>query len=58
MTLHQPDLARRFADRIVGLRDGRIVWDGSANEITDEILGAIYDDERKDLYSFRKRTTT
>ena len=58
MTLHQPDLARRFADRIVGLRKGRIVWDGPANEITDEILGAIYEDERKDRYFFHNRTAT
>jgi len=48
MTLHQPDLARRFADRIVGLRNGRIVWDGPANEVTDKILETIYEDERKD----------
>lgn len=27
--LHQPDLARRFAHRIVGLSEGRVVLDGS-----------------------------
>ncbi|MBW0119660.1 phosphonate ABC transporter ATP-binding protein, partial [Pseudonocardia abyssalis] len=27
--LHQPDLARRHADRIVGLRGGRVVLDGA-----------------------------
>ncbi|WP_219418355.1 phosphonate ABC transporter ATP-binding protein [Pseudonocardia nigra] len=27
--LHQPDLAHRHADRIVGLRDGRVVLDGA-----------------------------
>lgn len=26
--LHQPALARRHADRVVGLRDGRVVLDG------------------------------
>ncbi|GAA5173402.1 phosphonate ABC transporter ATP-binding protein [Pseudonocardia eucalypti] len=30
--LHQPELARRHADRIVGLRDGRVVLDGLPTE--------------------------
>ena len=29
--LHQPDLARRHADRILGMRDGRVVLDGSGD---------------------------
>jgi phosphonate transport system ATP-binding protein len=28
VSLHQVELARRFADRIIGLRDGRILFDG------------------------------
>jgi len=31
-SLHQVDLATRFADRIVGLRDGRVVVDGPASD--------------------------
>lgn len=54
MTLHQPELARRFAQRIIGLRDGRIVWDGPPERLTEETLGSIYDDERESLYSFRE----
>lgn len=41
-SLHQVDLARRFADRIIGVRAGRIVFDGSAAELDDAALERIY----------------
>jgi len=42
-SLHQIDLAREFADRIVGMHAGEIVFDGTADELTDDILNLIYD---------------
>lgn len=41
-SLHQIDLAREFGDRIVGMRDGRIVFDGTPDEFTDERVAALY----------------
>lgn len=41
-SLHQVDLAREFGDRIVGMRDGRIVFDGTPEEFTDERVEALY----------------
>lgn len=41
-SLHQIDLAREFGDRIVGMRDGRIVFDGTPSEFTDERVAALY----------------
>ncbi|RZQ62407.1 phosphonate ABC transporter ATP-binding protein [Amycolatopsis suaedae] len=38
--LHQPDLARRHADRIVGLRDGHVVLDGSPGQPVDSLYSA------------------
>ncbi|MCW3844849.1 ATP-binding cassette domain-containing protein [Micromonospora yasonensis] len=35
--LHQPDLARRYANRLVGLRDGRIVLDGDPGQPVDSL---------------------
>ncbi|MBS0356660.1 MAG: ATP-binding cassette domain-containing protein [Proteobacteria bacterium] len=32
LVLHQLDMARRLADRIVGLRDGRVCFDGPASD--------------------------
>ena len=41
-SLHQFDLAREFGDRIVGMRDGRIVFDGTPEEFTDEVVERLY----------------
>lgn len=41
-SLHQVDLTREFADRIIGMRDGEIVFDGKPKALTEEILMSIY----------------
>ncbi len=41
-TLHQVELAREFADRIVGMRDGRVVFDGAPAQFTDDRMAALY----------------
>jgi phosphonate transport system ATP-binding protein len=41
-SLHQVDLARRFADRVVGMYRGQIVFDGAPSELDDVILSLIY----------------
>lgn len=40
--LHQVDLALRYADRVVGLRDGRVDFDRAARECDAAQLGSIY----------------
>jgi phosphonate transport system ATP-binding protein len=42
MSLHQLELARRFADRIVGLMHGRVVFDGLPAALTAEQVRAVY----------------
>jgi phosphonate transport system ATP-binding protein len=42
VSLHDPDLARRFFGRLVGLRAGRVVFDAGRDEVDDERLGALY----------------
>jgi phosphonate transport system ATP-binding protein len=42
MSLHQPDLARRYADRLVGLRAGRVVFDDVSGELSEAVIKAIY----------------
>ena len=44
--LHQPDLARRHADRVVGLLRGRVEWDRPAAEMQTAEVDALYADER------------
>jgi phosphonate transport system ATP-binding protein len=45
-SLHQVDLAREFADRVVGMRQGQVVFDGRAAELDGEILSAIYENRK------------
>jgi phosphonate transport system ATP-binding protein len=45
INIHDVLLAQQFAERIVGLRAGRIVFDGSAAAMTPEVLTAIYGEE-------------
>jgi len=40
--LHQPDLALRHAQRIVGLRDGRLAFDAPAADLDPSDLSALY----------------
>jgi phosphonate transport system ATP-binding protein len=42
VNMHDVELAKRFADRIVGMRGGLVVFDGKATELTDGILNDIY----------------
>lgn len=42
MNIHSVDLARQFATRIIGMRAGEIVFDGTAAEATDAKLNEIY----------------
>lgn len=43
VSLHQVELATRFADRIIGLAQGAVVFDGPPSEITQRTLDTIYD---------------
>ena len=40
--LHTLDTARRFCDRIIGMRDGRVVFDGTAEQLTTGAARDIY----------------
>lgn len=40
--LHTLDTARRYCDRIIGMRDGRIVFDGTADQLTTNMAREIY----------------
>lgn len=42
INIHMMDLARQYATRIIGLRDGRLVYDGPSVEATDAVFEEIY----------------
>jgi phosphonate transport system ATP-binding protein len=45
INIHNVELAKRFADRVVGMTGGRVVYDGAPDAITDVHLKAIYGGE-------------
>lgn len=47
-SLHQVDMARANFPRIVGLRDGRIVFDAAREQVSDAMIAALYQNERMD----------
>jgi phosphonate transport system ATP-binding protein len=40
--LHTLDTARRYCDRVIGMRDGRIVFDGTPDQLTTSVARDIY----------------
>ena len=45
VNIHDVELARRFADRIVGMTGGKVVFDGPPAQLTDDHLKLIYGGE-------------
>ncbi len=50
VSLHQVDFAKRYFKRIIGLRDGAIVFDGSASELTVDRLKKLYGSQASELF--------
>ena len=42
MSLHQPLLAQRYADRVIGLRAGHVLYDESSERLNDAAIQTIY----------------
>ncbi len=42
VNMHDVDLAKRFADRIIGMKGGQIVFDGTASQLSQTNLDLIY----------------
>jgi phosphonate transport system ATP-binding protein len=44
-SLHFLDLVQRYADRVIALKGGKLVFEGMPHEIDDERFKAIYGEE-------------
>jgi phosphonate transport system ATP-binding protein len=49
VNLHQVDVALRYADRIIGVNRGKIVYDGAPEKLSNEQIHQIYGSEAGDL---------
>jgi phosphonate transport system ATP-binding protein len=50
--LHSLDLARTYCQRLIGMADGQIVFDGSPEALTDEAARKLYGTEARDVVDF------
>ena len=48
INIHHVDLALKYADRVIGIKAGEIVYDGAAKDVTNEVLKQIYGRELAD----------
>jgi len=42
INIHQVELAKQFADRLIGIAQGVVVYDGSPEGLTDDVMDQIY----------------
>ena len=42
INIHHVDLALKYADRVIGIKAGEIVYDAAAKDVTNEVLKQIY----------------
>ena len=41
-SLHQVNIAREFGDRFIGIRDGAVLFDGGADDLTMDVIDELY----------------
>ena len=49
VNLHQTDIAAKYSDRIIGLNQGKKVFDGETSKFTEDIMKSIYSDNNEGL---------
>jgi len=45
LNLHTVELARKYSDRVIGVRDGLVVWEGPPEGLSVHILKGVYGEE-------------
>ncbi|OON98548.1 MAG: phosphonate ABC transporter ATP-binding protein [Epulopiscium sp. Nele67-Bin004] len=49
INIHHVDLALEYADRVIGVRAGKVVYDGSSKDVTKDVLVTIYGEHAADI---------
>lgn len=49
VTLHQVDVARKYCPRVIALREGKLFFDGSRDQLTDDMMFSLYEEDAKDM---------
>lgn len=56
MNIHHVEIALEYADRIIGIRAGEVVFDGKASTVDDGVLKMIYEGNIEELASIREES--
>lgn len=49
VNLHQVDYAKKFATRIVGIKQGEVVFDGSPVDLSEDMIQTIYEGKESEM---------
>jgi len=49
VNLHQVDYAKKYATRIIGIKGGRVVFDGTPSQLTDDMVAHIYEGKESQM---------
>lgn len=49
MNIHHVEVALEYADRIIGISKGEVVFDGKSEEVTEEVLDTIYNGKLEEV---------
>ncbi|MGS2716617.1 phosphonate ABC transporter ATP-binding protein [Eionea flava] len=49
ITLHQVDVARQYCPRVIALREGALFFDGTRDQLTDELMFSLYEEDAQEM---------
>ncbi len=50
VNLHQVDVAKRYATRIVAVKAGTIIYDGQASDLTEDMIKYLYEGKEQEMF--------
>lgn len=51
VNLHQVDVALEYSDRIIGINQGRVIFHGKGEDLTDDVLEQIYGAKKEEMFA-------
>lgn len=51
LNIHHVELALEYASRVIGIREGAIVYDGPSKDVNEDVLNKIYAGDTSEIYN-------
>lgn len=58
LNIHHVEVALEYADRIIGINNGEVVYDGHSKDVNQEVLNKIYGDEVEEFSAANKEVSS